>query len=53
MSLEKYFNELVDTLRHHPIIIKAEVIRKTLLNNEGYIRAIAKTLCGNELHVFE
>lgn len=53
MNLEKYFSELVDTLRRHPIIIKVEVIRKTLLNDEGYIRAIAKSLRGNELHIFE
>ena len=53
MTTEKYFNELVDMLKRHPIITKAEVIRKILLNNEGYIRAIAKTIRGNELHIFK
>jgi predicted transcriptional regulator len=46
VSLEKHFNELIDTLKRHPIITKAELIRKILLNDEGYIRAIAKTLRG-------
>lgn len=53
MSLEKHFNELIDTLKRHPIITKVELIRKTLLNDEGYIRVIAKTLRGNKVHIFE
>jgi len=53
VNLKNYFNELIDTLNRHPIIIRAEVIRKALFNDEGYIRVMAKTLRGNELHIFE
>lgn len=53
MSLEESFNELVSALKRHPLIVETDVISKQTINDEGYIRLIAKFINGNELHVFE
>jgi len=53
VSLEESFSKLVNTLKSHPLIVETDVISKQTINDEGYIRLIAKFINGNELHVFE
>lgn len=53
MSLEESFNKLVNTLKRHPLIVETDVVSKQRINDEGYIRLVAKFIDGSELNVFE
>lgn len=53
MSLEVSFRKLLSLLEAHPLIVETDVVSKQTINDEGYIRLIAKLVNGIELHIFE
>lgn len=53
MSLEEQFDELVDEIKRHPMVVEVSVISRLRIGDEGYIRLVASFINGAELRLFE
>jgi hypothetical protein len=53
LSLEEKFDELVDEIKRHPMVVEVSVVGRLRIGDEGYIRLVASFINGAELHLFE
>ena len=53
MSLEDQFDELIDAVGSHPLVVVVSVVGRLRIGDEGYIRLVARFINGSELHLFE
>ena len=53
MSLEDQFDELIDAVGSHPLVVEVSVVGRLRIGDEGYIRLVARFINGSELHLFE
>ena len=53
MIVEDQFDELIDAVRRHPLVVEISVVSRLRIGDEGYIRLVARFINGGELHLFE